>query len=312
MVDPDPGWYDVYVPPGYRDWGEEYDRVSSEALEIPIETLINEIWLSINDNGNLAAEMPFDWNDPSDYIGPLSSDEAKRVHDYMESTSSLNHEYLYDKFEKQPRTKTVWEWYKNQVPWEPVTEARYIEVKSCLQQYESGSPGRFTILKRNHDLLRKTHSWDPAGRGEYQFVVVSPVESRGDSETEVTVTRNKVRVSPHVVDEVLSERGLWREEQHGTLGNIITASISWKKLLRALEIPIDGFLAGYPNIPFSDDSSQGKQVRGRFVDGQSRRLAEEFRKRFAWAVLEDEYNGRLLRLAQRDDASLLEPVTTLY
>lgn len=107
-----------------------------------------------------------------------------------------------------------------------VEREMYIECKSCVDRYPSGSYGRFRIWRKNHNSLYEKYERAGPGSCVYFFVVYRVHDG---IEKEV----GKLIVPVEVVDEIIDD---WTERKHNSVGNQEARDISWNALLRELGI----------------------------------------------------------------------------
>ena len=110
----------------------------------------------------------------------------------------------------------------------------YIESKSCVNRYPSGSYGRFKFWRHHHDDLVEDAEWYtiPEALHVYFFVVYEVIDERA-------LEVGKLVVPVDQIDDILYE---WTLENHETMGRAYSRDMSWNLLLKRLEVPKEVFL----------------------------------------------------------------------
>jgi hypothetical protein len=105
----------------------------------------------------------------------------------------------------------------------------YIESKSCVNRYPSGSYGRFKFWRHHHDdLVEDARSFTIPGVLHVYFFVVYKVTD------EKALEVGKLVAPVSQIDEILDE---WTLENHETMGRAYSRDMSWNLLLKRLGVP---------------------------------------------------------------------------
>lgn len=108
-----------------------------------------------------------------------------------------------------------------------------VESKCCVSQYPSGGYGRFRIWARHHFyMVAAADVYSKHPRVHLYFFVVYRLED--GIETEV----GKLVVPVVMVDAVLED---WKPIDHSTMGTQRIRDISWRLLLRSLDVSVATF-----------------------------------------------------------------------
>ena len=105
----------------------------------------------------------------------------------------------------------------------------YIESKSCVNRYPSGSYGRFKFWRHHHDDLVEDAEWYtiPDVLHVYFFVVYEVIDERA-------LEVGKLVAPVDQIDDILDE---WTLENHETMGPAYSRDMSWNLLLKRLGVP---------------------------------------------------------------------------
>jgi len=111
----------------------------------------------------------------------------------------------------------------------------YIEAKSCIEQYPSGSNGRFRIWRDHHKrFLKKAEEWAFDEDQHLYLFVVYTVDNLQEKEI------GKLVATAHQIDAVL-EPSDWKLRDHDTMGERYARDISWQILLERLDVSPEQF-----------------------------------------------------------------------
>jgi hypothetical protein len=143
-------------------------------------------------------------------------------------------------------------------PWVDICEPHpsgvlcYIEVKTAVEQFPSGGAGRFRIWMPNHTRLlthRRSHR-ETKGLYLYLFLVYT-VKSGVEREI------GKVVVPAESVDAQIDS---WNRINHVTMGEVLTYTVSWRKLINSLGVSITEFTS-QPTVDLTESSEPLKRAR---------------------------------------------------
>lgn len=105
----------------------------------------------------------------------------------------------------------------------------YVESKSCINRYPSGSYGRLKFWRHHHNDLVEDARWYNISEvlHVYFFVVYEVIDERA-------LEVGKLVAPVDQIDNILDE---WTLENHETMGRAYSRDMSWNLLLKRLGVP---------------------------------------------------------------------------